>query len=158
MALVTQKISSEEKSEIALPLDVYNCAFIVQSPDEATDRLDLPHDAARWRLSAELSIETGASITGAPRVLHASLATIVLPAVHHKNQLVAFWRWPLAAQPSMPGRVTTVTFRWESDVPRASASASVLALRGARSDACGLFALPFPGPTEILNPFDRRRR
>lgn len=58
--------------------------------------------------------------------------------------------------PSAPGRVTDLIFRWESDSARASAEVMILAsdgLAGPFGGMCGLFALPFPGPSEILQPF-----
>jgi hypothetical protein len=150
MATIKGKVSSEDekRSTLALPDDAYNVALIFQEPDEVTMNLDAPQDTARWRLSAEMtiSLDQGERIT-------ASCATIELPPVHHKNQLVAMWRWPLSVSAGR-GRILTATFRWECDRPRTTANVTIFAVRGGASHVCGLFAVPFPGRTDVLAPFE----
>lgn len=149
MATIKGKISSEDeaKSTFTLPEDGYNIALVFMEPNEVSMHLNSPQDTARWRLSAELTLtlDQGERIT-------AACATIELPPVHHNNQLVAMWRWPLAANAGR-GRVVSVTFRWECDRPRTTAKVTIFAVRGGASHVCGLFAVPFPGQTDVLAPF-----
>src|SRR5262249_59944091 len=108
-------------------------------------------------LSVEATIELPAAPAASrPEDYRASLATIMLPPVHHARQAVAIWYWPIGVAKGAPGRVTALAFRWESDAAFASADVLILAtnaLGGLVSGHCGLFALPFPGPTQILQPF-----
>lgn len=155
--VVRARVSSEDekKSTVEVPAGAYNTALIFMEPATLQRGFEEPQDAVRWRLSVEATIELAAS-SHQREQYRASLATITLAPVHHARQAVAIWYWPLGVRFGVIGRVTGLVFRWESDAARASADVVILAtssLAGPVSGQCGLFALPFPGPNDILQPF-----
>lgn len=159
-AVVRARVSSEDekRSTVQIPAGDYNTAIVFMEPATLARGVEQHQDTVRWRLSLEQTIELTAQMHGAAETYSASLGTILLPPVHHARQAVAIWYWPLLA---LPGRVTGLTFRWESDSARASADVMILAsegLAGPFSGMCGLFALPFPGSTDVLQPFGRAWR
>lgn len=159
-AMVRARVTSEDEAQstVKLPTGEYNTAIVFMEPATVARGLDQHQDTVRWRLSVEQTIEIAPGLHSPAETLTASLATITLPPVHHARQAVAIWYWPLLVLFGAPGRVTGLTFRWESDSARASAEVLVLAsegIAGPVAGMCGLFALPFPGATEVLQPFDR---
>lgn len=159
-AVVRARVSSEDEkqSTVAIPAGDYTTAIVFMEPATVSRGIEQHQDTVRWRLSVEQTIELDAKAHGDSETYRASLATVLLPPVHHARQAVAIWYWPLLAT---PGRVTDVTFRWESDSARASADVLILAsdgLAGPLSGMCGLFALPFPGSSDVLQPFGRAWR
>jgi hypothetical protein len=159
-AVVKARVTSEDDklSTVKIPAGDYNTAIVFMEPAMLARGIEQHQDTVQWRLSVEQTIELAAALHAPAETITASLATITLPPVHHHRQAVAIWYWPLLGQLGFPGRVTNLTFRWESDSARASAEVVILAsegLAGPISGMCGLFALPFPGPSEILQPFAR---
>lgn len=157
-AVVRARVTSEDekRSTVQVPPGDYNTAIVFMEPATLMRGIEQAQDSVRWRLSVEQTIQIATPAHAPPETYTASLATITLPAVHHARQAVAIWYWPLVGWPSAPGRVTDLIFRWESDSARASAEVMILAsdgLAGPFGGMCGLFALPFPGPSEILQPF-----
>lgn len=159
-AVVRARVSSEDdkQSTVQIPAGDYNTAIVFMEPATLARGIEQHQDTVRWRLSVDQTIALLPKIHAAPETYTASLATILLPPVHHARQAVAIWYWPLLA---LPGRVTGLTFRWESDSAWASAEVMIVAsegLAGPFSGMCGLFALPFPGSTDVLQPFGRNWR
>jgi hypothetical protein len=159
-SIVRARVNSEDekKSTVQVPAGAYNAALIFMEPATLRRGFDEPQDTVRWRLSVEATIEIAAPAPGPREDYRSSLATITLPPVHHARQAVAIWYWPISIQKGVTGRVTALVFRWESDAALASADVLILATgspAGPMTGLCGLFALPFPGPTEILQPFGR---
>jgi hypothetical protein len=159
-AIVRARVSSEDeaRSAVKIPPGDYNTAIVFMEPATLARGIEQHQDTVRWRLSVEQTIELGAGHHSPAETITASLATITLPPVHHARQAVAIWYWPLWTFFGLPGRITELTFRWESDSARASAEAIVIAsegLAGPVAGMCGLFALPFPGPTDVIQPFAR---
>lgn len=159
-AIVKARVSSEDekRSTVKIPAGDYNTAIVFMEPATVARGIEAHQDAVRWRLSVEQTIELATGAHAPAETYTASLATITLPAVHHARQAVAIWYWPLVAWPGYPGRVTDLVFRFESDSARASADVVIVAsdgLAGPIGGMCGLFALPFPGPSDVLQPFAR---
>lgn len=162
-AIVKARVNSEDdqQSTVQIPTGDYNTAIIFMEPATLTRGLDQHQDTVRWRLAVEQTIELVPKPHGPAETYRATLATITLPPVHHARQAVAIWYWPLVGWPGFPGRVTDLAFRWESDSGRAAAEVMILAsegLAGPFGGMCGLFALPFPGPSDVLQPFAHRSR
>jgi hypothetical protein len=157
-AIVRARIDSEDekKSTVEVPAGGYNTALVFMEPATLMRGMDQHQDTVRWRLSVETVMELSAKPPAPRETYRATLATITLPPVHHARQAVAIWYWPISVQKGVSGRVAELIFRWESDAARASAEVMILATgapAGPMSGLCGLFALPFPGPTDILQPF-----
>lgn len=154
-AIVQGSVSSEDKdhSILEIPAGIYNLAVIFQEPAKVMLRPGEHQDVVRWRLSVEASIELQKKDSSGKRETYqATFATITLPAPHHERQPVAIWCWPLSSG-HLIGRVVGLRFRWESEAKRARANVMVLATTSATAPACGLFALPFPGRSDVLQPF-----
>ncbi|MEZ4301587.1 MAG: hypothetical protein R3B70_42025 [Polyangiaceae bacterium] len=162
-AIVRARVSSEEDlgSAVQVPPGSYNTAVVFMEPATVARGIDQHQDTVRWRLSVEQTIELAPQLHGQAETYTASLATITLSPVHHARQAVALWYWPILGGGSSPGRVTGLAFRWESDSARASADVLILAtfsLAAPFAGMCGLFALPYPGSTDVLEPFGSRGR
>ncbi len=154
MATVARaRISSEDEKkstiEVATPA---NLAFVFMEPATVAEQIGEFQDTVRWRLSAQVKIGLLPEDRADAETYTASLATVVLPPVHHAQQLVAIWHWPISATALSVGRPMGLVFRWESDRVRASADVVVIAANtaGAMHGFCGLFAVPFPGMTDVL--------
>jgi hypothetical protein len=159
-AIVRARVSSEDEttSTVKIPIGDYNTAIVFMEPSTVARGFAQHQDTVRWRLSVQQTIEMSAGLHAPAETLTASLATITLAPVHHARQAVAIWYWPLLVAFGEPGRVVELSFRWESDSARASADVIVLAsegIAGPVAGLCGLFALPFPGSTDVLQPFAR---
>jgi hypothetical protein len=154
-AIVRGNVNSEDKerSILEIPAGIYNLAIVFQEPSKVMLRPGESQDVVRWRLSAEATIELQKKdALGKRETYQATFATITLPAPHHEQQPVALWCWPLSSGHQI-GRVVGLKFRWESDAKRAKAAVMVLATTSTTAPACGLFALPFPGRSDVLQPF-----
>lgn len=142
----------EKKSTVEIPRAA-SVALVCMEPATLMERWEEPQDSVRWRLSVEVAIELVPGDRPEPETYSASLATVVLPPVEHARQVVAIWYWPIGATSLTGGRVTGLTFRWEADRVRASADVMILVAdpsAGPQTGMCGLFALPFPGETDLL--------
>lgn len=153
-SVTTARISSEDEKkstvEIATPA---NLAIVIMEPATVAEQISEFQDTVRWRLSAQVKIGLMPEDRSDAATYTASLATIVLPPVHHAQQVVAIWHWPISANALSAGRPMSLVFRWESDRVRASADVVVIATNtaGAMHGFCGLFAVPFPGMSDVLS-------
>lgn len=156
MATVARaRISSEDEKKSTVEIKTAaSLAIVFMEPATVAEQLGEAQDTVRWRLSVEVKIGLEPSDFGPQETYSASLATILLPPVHHARQAVAIWHWPISPNVLAPGRPMGLVFRWESDRARASADVLVLATDapgGTQAGLCGLFALPFPGSTDVLH-------
>lgn len=154
-AVVRASVNSEEKDKsiLEIPPGIYNLAIVFQEPAKVMLRPGEHQDVVRWRLSVEAKIELQAkNAQGGRETYQTTFATITLPAPQHERQPVAMWCWPLSSG-HLIGRVVGLKFRWESDAKRAKADVMVIATTSSTAPACGLFALPFPGRSDVLQPF-----
>jgi len=153
MAFIARaRVSSEDEKKSTVEIaSAANLVIVCMEPATLMESLDRPQDTVQWRLSAEVRIELSAKPHAEAELYTASLATITLPPVHHARQAVAILYWPIG--PGSIGRVASLVLRWESDQARASSEVFVLATEsttGPQAGLCGLFALPFPGTTDVL--------
>ena len=154
-AVIHASVNSEDKdrSVLQVPPGIYNLAIVFQQPATVMLRPGENQDEVRWRLSVEAKIELQSkNAAGGRETYPATFATITLPPLQHERQPVAMWCWPLSSG-HLIGRVVGLKFRWESDAKRAKADVMVIATTSSTAPACGLFALPFPGRSDVLRPF-----
>ena len=167
-SIVRARISSEDEKKSTVEIKApANLAIVFMEPATVAEQLGESQDTVRWRLSAEVKIGLlpPLDLLGGlqapqngddPETYSASLATILLPPVHHARQAVAIWHWPISSTALTAGRPMGLVLRWESDRARAFADVLVLASDapgGPQGGLCGLFALPFPGSSEVLHGF-----
>lgn len=158
--VVRARISSEDEkqSTVEIPAGA-TFALVCMEPATLMESLEQAQDSVQWRLSVEVKIELAPAKHSEAETYSVSLATITLPPVHHQRQAVAVWYWPIGV--ASAGRAAGILFRWESDRARASADVLVMATEsasGPQSGWCGLFALPFPGATDVLRGVPARLR
>ena len=108
-SIVRARISSEDEKKSTVEIKApANLAIVFMEPATVAEQLGESQDTVRWRLSAEVKIGLlpPLDLLGGvqapqkgedPETYSASLATILLPPVHHARQAVAIWHWPIVS-------------------------------------------------------------